>query len=253
MDPSDDLIVRLAQIADDLAPLGTHPLLGDQLSSVCDTARTILGAAAVSLARVSDTGGGHLEYVAAHGAGASGIVGALLPAGQGLAGFVVATGQSLAIDRVQDDPRFAREVAESTGYVPTSMLVVPVLTANGSILGVLSVLDRATDRAPSTADALEVAGAFARQAATVLVHLDLCDRIAPILLGSLSSAVESGDADLAAALRHIATTLPEPDRELAEVAALLADLRNRPSHVRAAALRVLEELVSVAASGRSGE
>lgn len=252
MNQSDEVLVRLARLADDLGLLVAAGAHDEQLSALCATARLVLGAAAVSIARVSDAAGGRLEYVAAHGEGASEIVGVALPAGEGLAGFVVVTGQSLAIDRVQEDPRFSREVAESTGYVPTSMLVVPVPARDGSILGAMSVLDRATHRTPSTVDALEVVGAFAREASTVLVQLDLHNRIVPLLVASLASVVEHGDADLAEALRCTGASLPEPDGELAEMAALLAELRNLPPRVRAAALRVLGELVSLAAPGRTG-
>lgn len=130
-----------------------------------------MGAAAVSLARIADDG---LVYLAADGAGAGEIVGRRLPPGRGVAGFVAATGQALVIDRTADDPRFARDVAEATGYVPTTLLVVPVLDAVGEPAGVLSVLDRGSVGPPVPAnDALAVAAAFAEQAALALAAWDL--------------------------------------------------------------------------------
>ena len=44
---------------------------------------------------------------------------------RGLAGYVAVSGQALAIDEPASDPRFARDVAERTGYVPQTLLLVP--------------------------------------------------------------------------------------------------------------------------------
>jgi len=111
------------------------------LVSVCQALRERLGAAACSVAVLDDDA---LSYVAADGEGADEIVGTRLDGGRGVAGFVVAAAQSVYLDEVAADPRFARDVAESTGYVPTGILAVP-LVGNEGILGVLTVLDP-TDR-----------------------------------------------------------------------------------------------------------
>ena len=137
----------------------------EALTELCSTARAVVGAAAVSIAVVSTDG---LEYVAADGAGASEIVGTVLTGGRGLASFVAGSGQSLVIGRVDSDPRFAREVAEHTGYVPTTMLLVPVLAPDGEVGGVLSVLDRAATTR-GDADALALAGRFADVATHLVV------------------------------------------------------------------------------------
>jgi signal transduction protein with GAF and PtsI domain len=134
------------------------------LTALCAAARAVTGAAAVSIAV---TGENDLRYVAADGAGATEIVGTVLSGGRGLASFVAASGQAVALSRVATDPRFARDIAEGTGYVPEAMLLVPVLAADGDVAGVLSVLDRA----PTTlgdADALAVAGRLADVATHVI-------------------------------------------------------------------------------------
>lgn len=245
MIPDDDLVGRLAALVDDLEPLAVPTEWEGQLVALCSTARVVLGAAAVSVARIDQDGDdGGLLYVAADGRGAEEIIGTRLPAGRGLAGFVVASGQSLAIDRVQDDPRFARDVAESTGYVPTSLLVVPIASGNGAVVGALSVLDRG-ESAASSADALEVASSFAVQAALVLPRVDLFVRLGPLLVRAVADAVSTGDEDLAAGLRRLAARLPEPDGDLMETAALLAELRTRDPQTRAAVERVLRELLAL--------
>lgn len=109
------------------------------LTAVCALARWSTQAAAVSVATVADD---HLRYVAADGVGAAAIVGTRLPAGRGIAGFVAATGQSITVREPASDPRFARDTAESTGYVPASIQCVPVEDAAGDVVAVVSVLDR---------------------------------------------------------------------------------------------------------------
>ena len=64
-----------------------------------------------------------------------------LPPGVGLAGSVVATGDGVFVPECRTDPRFARQVAAGTGYVPYTMVVAP-LVRDGKTIGVLSVLDR---------------------------------------------------------------------------------------------------------------
>jgi GAF domain-containing protein len=74
------------------------------------------------------------------------------------------------IDDLQNDPRFARNVAERTGYVPNSLMAVPLLNEERS-LGVLQVLDRQKSR--FTLQQMDLLGLFANQAA---IALDLLQR-----------------------------------------------------------------------------
>jgi hypothetical protein len=146
------------------------------LTDLCAALRAVTGAAAVSVAASTDEG---VTYQAADGAGADAIVGTTLTDGRGLASFVAASGQSVSISRVDADPRFARDVAERSGYVPTSMLLVPVLSTEGDVAGVISILDRAATL--GDVDALEVAGRFADVATHLLSALTtdpLADRVA---------------------------------------------------------------------------
>jgi hypothetical protein len=242
---------RMVELADDLGTWAVPAPWTEQLRSLCATARLVLGAAAVSLARVDrsdDAAGPELVYVAADGAGAAEIEGVRLPAGRGLAGFVAATGQSLAVERVADDPRFARDVAESTGYVPASMLAVPVGDGDGMPVGVMSVLDRnGTGGGVTSADALVVTSSFAAIAAPVLTRADLLARMGPVLCGALAEAAGS-DEELADLLRRAAGG--PPTDELAGVAGLLAELRTSSPETRAAIERVLDELLALSTPRR---
>ena len=110
------------------------------LSTAVALARRAFGAAACSVALLDDDGE-HLVFRAAEGDGAAEVLGLRLPVSIGIAGWAVSSGQPIAVDHVQQDPRFARDVAESTGYVPRTILAAPLETAD-SVLGVLEVLDR---------------------------------------------------------------------------------------------------------------
>ena len=90
------------------------------------TAAGVFGAAAASICLVDETTG-ELVYQSAWGAGAREIVGVRLPPG---AGHRRAGGaESASAEAVPDcrtDPRFAARIAAGTGYVPYTMLVVPL-------------------------------------------------------------------------------------------------------------------------------
>ncbi len=134
-----ELLDRLAKAL--LEPDGPG---GRELGDLCRTARDHFDAAACSVARLD---GERLRYLAADGAGADRIVGTELTTDRGIGGYVAQTGQALTIDRPEDDARFARDVADRTGYLPGSMMVLPILDEAGDVLGILTVLDARPERA----------------------------------------------------------------------------------------------------------
>ena len=77
----------------------------------------------------------------------------------GIAGAAVASGEGVAVADCRSDPRFAARIAQGTGYVPHTMLVVP-LERDGAAIGALSVLDR-RDGGPYGPADLERAALFA--------------------------------------------------------------------------------------------
>jgi GAF domain-containing protein len=109
------------------------------LTSITTMTRSIFGAAATSVL-LFDLRASELIFEAVSGAGEEFLVGTRFPADRGIAGWVVATGEPMAVDDLADSQLFARDLAESTRYVPTSILAVPV-TYGGDVLGVLQVLD----------------------------------------------------------------------------------------------------------------
>jgi signal transduction protein with GAF and PtsI domain len=115
------------------------PALAAALTDAVRSTAGLFGAAACSVALV-DPDAGTMRFVASHGEGERRIVGVEVPVSRGIAGWVVTSGTALAVADVQADQRFARDVAESTGYVPSTILAAP-LHGDEEPLGVLSVLD----------------------------------------------------------------------------------------------------------------
>lgn len=136
----DELLRELGELAASpgpaVRPAGTDELLG----SLTETARRLFGAAACSLALLSEDES-ELLYTVAAGQGAQDVTGMRMPASQGIAGWVVQSGQPIAISDAAADPRFALDQAERTGYVPQTILAVPVETPQ-RMLGVITLLDR---------------------------------------------------------------------------------------------------------------
>jgi hypothetical protein len=119
------------------------------LQAVVKTAAGVFDAAATSIALRRSDGG--LDYQAAWGAGADEVVGMHLRPGQGIAGRVLATGVGEVIQDCRNDPDFAAATARRTGYVPYTMIVVP-LVPDDIAVGVLTVLDKRDGSAYDVAD-----------------------------------------------------------------------------------------------------
>jgi putative methionine-R-sulfoxide reductase with GAF domain len=128
-------------------------------------ARIIFGAAAASVFLV-DPANGDLVFEAVAGEGEGHLPGTRFPAGTGIAGWAASYGQPLLIDDVSDSPQFARDAAESTGYVPRSIMAAPLIEG-GECIGVLEVLDRDSRQRCDLGD-VDSLGLLATQAATVL-------------------------------------------------------------------------------------
>ena len=137
------------------------------LQSIVDVARSIFGAQAASIF-LYDEEADELVFEAVSGQGGDTLVGARFPSSTGIAGFALVTRQPLVVDDLGSDPRFSRDRAAATGFVPTSIVASPLLHDERT-LGVLSVLDRDPERPFGVAE-LDVLSRFSTQAA---IGLDL--------------------------------------------------------------------------------
>lgn len=210
------------------------------LSSIVEAAATIFGAQAASIALIRD--GETLEFVTAYGVGGDEIIGRRIPVDRGIAGFVALTGQALAISDVEKDPRFDREFAASTGYVPNSILAAP-LERRGSIVGVMEVLDKLNAPGFAMQD-LELMGIFGRQAAIAIGHTEMLDQLGEFLrAGLLELAASEGTLridELVDALQ--VDSRSEASEELREMAHHIARLYAAGEAERKACLGVLHSL-----------
>jgi GAF domain-containing protein len=233
-----ELLDELARVAQALGPAVAPPETDRLLTALAETARRLFGAAACSLALLTDDES-ELVYTTAAGAGAQDVTGMRIPASQGVAGWVVQSGQPVSIDSPADDPRFARDVAEATGYVPREILAVPVASQSAT-LGVLTLLDRDAAR-PGAMQDMALLQVFADQAAIALEASRAFARMGSVLLSAVSRAA-ADDSELSVAASAAAAALPPPDSDLAELAEVFALLSRHSQHDRRLAVRLVREV-----------
>jgi GAF domain-containing protein len=201
-----------------LAPPTTTLLL----RSIVEATVALFDAEASSIA-LYDAPSGRLVFQVAAGSQGEGVVGVSIAPDQGIAGYVFTTGQPLALSDVARDARFGRTAAEQTGYVPRSVVAVPLLDEEGSI-GVLEVLDKRSQAAFDLRD-IELASVFARQAA-VAIRASRLERDTATLLASALTTIGAGDAEVDAVVSDaVAMLAREDDGALWSLADEIARLR----------------------------
>lgn len=191
------------------------------LGAIVEVARSLFGAKASSILLL-DEATDELVFEAVVGEGEEHLLGMRFPAGKGIAGWVLATRTPLVIEDVRTDPRFAADVAEDTGYVPSGLMAAPLLHGERA-LGVLEVLDR-PEASLFSLHEMELLGLFANQAA---IAVDL------LLRARRAERVLEGEDDLSL------------------VARLAAAVDALEEERRAAGLRLLRELAATLGAGRS--
>lgn len=242
-DPA-SVLAELAQVAADVGPALAPAGHDELLESITEAARRLFGAGASSLALL-DEAEEELVFHVATGPAAKDVVGLRMPATQGIAGWVVTSGQALAVADVSRDPRFARDVAEGVGYLPTSILATPMETPR-RMVGVLSVLDRRSQGgdAAEGADDMELLSLFATQAALAIESARVFADLGRTLFEAAASV--SSSVELRHALDRLAQGAPPPSDELAHLAAAFAELGRAGPEER----RVATDLVSTFLSYR---
>ena len=205
---SDDLRAAVAA-----GVLGSEEQFQALLQSIVDVARAIFKAKASSIFLL-DEEADELVFEAVAGEGSDSLVGQRFPSSTGIAGFVLVSRQPLVIEDVLQDPRFSRETAESTGFVPKGLMAVPLLHEERA-LGVLEVLDRPQDTRFTLAE-MDLLGLFANQAA---IALDLLQR------ARRAQAALAGEGDLAVVARVAETLEQQRDEEDGSRASALAAAR----------------------------
>jgi len=182
--------------------LGADEAHRSLLQATVEVARAIFGAKAASVFLL-DEETEELVFEAVSGEGERELVGMRFPAGAGIAGWVLTTRQPLIVDDLSADVRWSRSQAESTGYVPKSMMSVPLLVEERA-LGVLQVLDRPPESRVKLRE-IDLLGLFANQAAIALDLLQRARRAREALEGEgrlgplarVAARLEEGERDAA--------------------------------------------------------
>jgi GAF domain-containing protein len=156
-----EVLLKTASVTAIAAPAAHNTVLED----IVKTAADVMRARAASLFVLDEERSG-LVFEVALGDKAEAVRHFRVPLGSGIAGYVAATGQPLAIANAAEDPRFARDIGQSIGYIPQTILCVP-LFFNDSVIGVLELLDKAGD-APFSSGDMELLVRFANLAALAL-------------------------------------------------------------------------------------
>jgi GAF domain-containing protein len=178
------------------------------LQSIVDATARLFDAEASSIA-LFETDPDRLEFRVAAGEKGAGAIGLTVPPTQGIAGYVYSTGQALALSDVGNDPRFNRDAAEQTGYIPRSIAAAPLFDEHGT-LGVLQVLDKRGSPTFSLAD-MELLAVFASQATVAIAAARVQRDTARLLRSVLGSIDPELSADDVEQLVGAATADLDPD------------------------------------------
>jgi GAF domain-containing protein len=130
------------------------------------------------------------------------------------------SGQSIVVSDVDQDARFARDIAESTEFIPKSIMAAPLIDAAGEVSGVIEVLDPRTGSEHTGRD-LEILGVMSAQLASVVELGQVYDRLGAALIAGLSGSADS--AAFGATLTELAAS-GGADAEFAELAATFNEL-----------------------------
>ena len=237
-------IALRAEIAGRLEPAAGAAVL----RSIVEATVALFGSEAASIA-LYDAATDRLVFRVAAGSHGDAVVGVSIPPDEGIAGYVYMTGEPLALSDVARDARFGRETAEQTGYLPRSLVAVPLIDDEGTI-GVLEVLDKRDQSGFDLRD-VELASVFARQA-TVAIRASRVEReTGELIRAALESIATAGPAASGAAAASddidaiVAAAIVELGRDDDTALWALADEIGRLRSAAPAEIDLVRELLAV--------
>jgi GAF domain-containing protein len=217
------------------------------LKSIVETAAQIFGAAAASLLLVNEQEEA-LEFKVAVGPANRDLVGTRFPYDKGIAGYVFMTGMPIATSNVKEDKRFNQDFAQSTGYLPNSILAAPLISADDRVIGVMEVLDKIDALSFDMRD-MELMGKFAQQAAMAIDQSQQIDQIQESLVRGLKRLARSDTSSPSPELIHVLSQSLEQSGEMPDLLEL-ADLFNQISGLGEAERRACIQILQVFADFR---
>ena len=225
------------------------------LQSIVDATVRLFDAEAASIA-LFEHDPDRLEFRVAAGDKGAGAVGLAVPPTQGIVGYVYSTGQALALSDVGNDPRFNRDAAEQTGYVPRSIAAAPLFDEHGT-LGVLQVLDKRSSPTFSLRD-MELLGVFAGQATVAIAAAKVQGDTARLLASVLAEIgpeleAEQVDALVASATANLDTDDEAPFWRMVDQIARMRGMSDREMSLVADILEVVAGHAERTQRGRIGQ
>ncbi len=217
------------------------------LKSIVETAARIFGAAAASLLLVNEEEEA-LEFKVSCGPANRDLVGTRFPYDKGIAGYVFMTGMPIATSNVREDRRFNQDFAESTGYVPNSILATPLISADDRVIGVMEVLDK-IDASSFNMQDMELMGLFAQQAAMAIDQSQQIDEIQQSMVRALKRLAKADRSQPSPELQAVLDQSLEKREEMIDLLEL-ADLFNRISSLGEAERRVCIQVLNAFADYR---
>ncbi len=177
------------------------PVSHDQLLRlIVETAAHVISAQSASLFLI-DEEAQELVFEVALGPKAEEVQHHRVPLGHGIAGLVALSGQPMAVSDASQDPRQASDIAKAVGYVPESLLCVPLFYGD-RVIGVLELLDKIDEQSFSVAD-LEALGLFANQAAVSIAQSRAHGNLGALLNDLLETHSKGEDDQQHVNRRHI--------------------------------------------------
>lgn len=215
------------------------PLSNDALLlSIVEAAARIFQAAAASILLINEAEG-VLEFKISTDISNQDLVGKRIPLDKGIAGYVAMTGQPIAISNLEQDARFNRDFAESTGYVPDSILAMPLISGD-RVLGVMEVLDKIDAPSFGMQD-MELLAIFAGQAALAIEMSQQLEQIGETMVEGLRQIAEATSMDEAGELFSVLAESPNlvQHKDLIQLTLLLNEFAQLGEEERKTALKIL--------------
>jgi GAF domain-containing protein len=242
--------MSLAASANVIAAPVAHSQL---LEMIVRTASQVIDARAASLCLL-DESSQELVFEVVQGEKSEELRKIRVPVGHGIAGLVAATGQAMATSDVRSDPRHAADVAHRIGYMPESILAVPLFYAD-RVIGVLELLDKNGQQSFGAAD-MEILGLFANLAAIAIQQSRAQTSVTSMLMQMISgfSPLAPGrQRQLEKAAAAVAQEVDDPaHRHAMEISGLIHEIVHYGNSESAACRALLESFAGYLRSRQAG-
>lgn len=181
-----------------------------------------------------------LEFVIAAGAQGQGVVGMSIPAAQGIAGYAFTSGEPIAISDPERDPRFTKDFSAGTGYVPRTILAIP-MRSQYRTTGILEVLDK--HQGSFSMRDIELASVFADQAAVAIQIGALALDSQKLIRMMLAADLPAEDDEQLQRLISAATQAQPGDEKFWEFVDAIVRMRLERPEDRELAIEILDVVV----------